>query len=130
MKNIILLILFSLTVNSHAEEINYSMTYQECMAGAGGEHPSMIDCLDQERDRISTEIQIALESTQYDTFQLEISEELKKTNKSWGQYVNQSCSIYIHLGGQRAELLQKNCLVDATINRLKFIQGILAESRI
>jgi uncharacterized protein YecT (DUF1311 family) len=130
MKNIILLALLLLTIRVHAEELNYSATYQECIASANGEHPSMINCLDQERDRIDTEIQTTLSSSKYDSFQLEILEEIKKTNSLWAQYTEQTCSIYIHLGGQRAELLQTNCIVDATIKRLKYIQDLLAAASI
>lgn len=78
MKNMNLLIFLLFTIKAHAEGLNYSATYQECIASANGEHPSMINCLDQERDRIDTEIQTTLNSSKYDSFQLEILEEIKK----------------------------------------------------
>ncbi|MNQ77893.1 hypothetical protein D3C85_927860 [compost metagenome] len=130
MKNIILLALFLCAIKVHAEELNYSATYQKCIASANGEHPSMMNCLDQERDRIDTKIQATLSSSKYNGFQLEILKEIKKTNNLWAQYIEHSCSIYIHLGGQRAELLQGSCVVDATMQRLKYIQDLLAAASI
>ena len=130
MKNIILLALFLFIIKAHAEELNYSSTYQECIASANSEHPSIMNCFNQERDRIDKKIQATLNSNQYDSFQLEILKEIKKTNNLWAQYTKQSCSIYIRLGGQRAELLQGNCVVDATMQRLKYIQDLLTAASI
>lgn len=130
MKSMIALVLLLFAMKAHAEELNYSTTYQECIASANGEHPSMMDCLDQERERIETEVQIMLSSSGHDSFQLEILDKIKKTNELWAQYVKQACDIYTYLGGQRAELLQRSCLVDVTRERLKYIQNLLAAASI
>lgn len=114
-----------------AEEFGgYSENYESCIASANGEHPSMINCIEHEIELNERAINIMLNTTTGDEIQIKILVSIRKTEPTWAKYIVEKCTIYLELGGQRGELLQKNCEADATIERSKYIKDLLVASEI
>jgi hypothetical protein len=104
--------------------------YAACIDGADGVHIEMTTCIRHEIDRINISIENHLTAAERDQSIKGLWEELSESTKIWVHSMNTSCNIYQVMGGQRAELLNKICILEEVKFRESFIKSILIEAQI
>jgi uncharacterized protein YecT (DUF1311 family) len=90
----------------------------------------MIICIDEEIDKNYSEIYSRLASAKEDGAITEHGKGLAKSQVVWGEYLNIKCEPYKELGGQRAALLMRNCILEEVLFRNAFVRTLLVESQI
>jgi len=105
-------------------------TYTSYLEHAGGVHADVISCIDAEIYKRNKEIDGQLAAAKRDTSNAELWVALRNSQNTWAKYISSKCEVYRELGGQRAELLTRNCILDEVLSQNFFVRTFLAEAQL
>jgi hypothetical protein len=115
----------------HVQQNSYTPenVYATCIDGALGVHIEMTTCIENEIDRINENIESQLANARPDSSLEELWARLDEGKKAWTHSVNTNCALYHLLGGQRADLLNKVCVLEEVKFREVFINTLLIDAQ-
>lgn len=114
--------IFVFANSSAAEEL------AECMKNAKGETPSVAQCYQDQIELSEKEIMDIFSDEYEEGVESKVVIALKKGQPQWLEYIDGVCSAYLELGGQRGDVLQKNCLSTKYKERAKEIRQLLEQA--
>jgi hypothetical protein len=119
MEKIIFIMIFY-SANSFA----FNQEYNECINVANGVVPEILECIDKENSTIEKStneyIMKKFNTEDYSIYKENLIEIENKKNI----FFQEKCNIYLLDGSQNGQILNKQCLLDESLNFNKYIENL------